>query len=56
MAYALRDRRLHRANGDLAYHVLDIMHAFHDAALEEGSIEISSTCTRPAPLELEEFV
>lgn len=56
MAYALRDRRLHRANGELAYHVLDIMHAFHDAALEECSIEISSTCTRPAPLELEEFV
>jgi len=56
LACALRDRRPHRANGDLAYHVLDIMHAFHDAALEERSVEIASTCTRPAPLEQEEFV
>ena len=27
MALALRDGRPRRANGDLAYHVLDIMHA-----------------------------
>ena len=30
MAYAIRDSRPHRASGELAYHVLDLMHAFHD--------------------------
>jgi predicted dehydrogenase len=52
MAYALRSGRPHRANGDMAYHVLDIMHAFHDASREGKHVELSSTCTRPAPLPL----
>ncbi|MCC6445385.1 MAG: Gfo/Idh/MocA family oxidoreductase, partial [Armatimonadetes bacterium] len=34
MAYALRSGRPHRASGELAYHVLDTMHAFHDASRE----------------------
>ena len=52
MAYALRSGRPHRASGELAYHVLDIMHAFHDASREGRHIELSSTCQRPAPLPL----
>ena len=32
MAYALENDREHRANGDLTFHVLDIMHAFHDSS------------------------
>jgi predicted dehydrogenase len=52
MAYALRSGRPQRANGDMAYHVLDIMHAFHDASREGRRVELSSTCTRPAPLPL----
>ncbi len=52
MAYALRSGRPHRANGDVAYHVLDIMHAFHDASREGRHIELQSTCSRPAPLPL----
>ena len=31
MAYALRSGRPHRASGELAFHVLDIMHAVHEA-------------------------
>lgn len=50
MAYALRSGRQHRANGDLAFHVLDIMHSFHDSSNEGRHIELSSTCERPAPL------
>ncbi len=50
MAAALRSGRPHRASGDLAYHVLDLMHAFHDASREGRHIDIASTCTRPAPL------
>ncbi len=52
MAYALRSGRPHRASGDLAYHVLDIMQAFHQASQEGRHIELISTCHRPAPLPL----
>ena len=52
MAYALRSGRPHRASGDLAYHVLDIMHAFHQASREGKHVELTSTCNRPAPLPL----
>lgn len=48
MAYALRSGRTHRANGDLTYHVLDLMHSFHDAQ-ESGQFEdLQSTCEQPA--------
>lgn len=50
MAYALRSGRTHRASGDLAYHVLDIMHAFHDASDAGKHIQLQSTCARPQPL------
>ena len=49
-AYALRSGRNHRANGDMAYHVLDAMHAFHDASDQGAHIVLESTCDRPAPL------
>jgi predicted dehydrogenase len=52
MAYGLRFGRPHRANGEMAYHVLDIMHAVHEAAQSGKRIDLSSTCTRPAPLPL----
>jgi len=52
MAYALHSGRPHRANGDLAYHVLDIMHAIHDAADAGQRVTLESTCERPAPLPL----
>jgi predicted dehydrogenase len=50
MAYALRSGRPHRANGEMAYHVLDIMHAILESAHEGRRIDLSSTCTRPKPL------
>lgn len=50
MAYALRSGRQHRANGQLAYHVLDIMHATLDSPLQDCHIGLESTCERPAPL------
>jgi len=49
-AYALRSGRAHRANGEMAYHVLDVMQAFLDSSLEGRHIQIESTCSRPAPL------
>jgi predicted dehydrogenase len=52
MAYALRYGRAHRASGDLTYHVLDVMHAFHDASRDGKHVELASTCRRPAALPL----
>jgi predicted dehydrogenase len=50
MAYALRTGRPHRANGAMCYHVLDIMHAVHNASKEGKHIELQSTCSQPAAL------
>lgn len=50
MAYALRTGRTHRANGRLAYHVLDAMHAFHEASEQGRHVVLQSTVERPAPL------
>ena len=50
MAAAIAAGRPHRANGELAYHVLDIMHAVHDSSDQGLRIELESTCERPAPL------
>ena len=50
MAQGIRAGRPHRANGDLAYHVLDIMHAFHDSSNQGRHIELESMCERPEPM------
>lgn len=50
MAAAIEEGRPHRANAELAYHILDLMHAFHDSAREGRHVAIASTCTRPDPL------
>jgi len=52
MAAAIQTGRPHRASGDLAYHVLDVMQAFLDAAEAGRTISIESTCERPKPLPL----
>lgn len=50
MADALRTGRPHRASGQLAYHVLDIMHAILEASQEDRHITLQSTIERPAAL------
>ncbi len=50
MASAIRSGRPHRANGDLAYHVLEAMHGFHDASDQGQHYTMQSTCERPEPL------
>ena len=47
MAAGIRSGRPHRASGELAYHVLDLMHAFHDASDQGKHIEMQSTCAQP---------
>jgi predicted dehydrogenase len=50
MAAAWRNGRDHRANGQLAYHVLNLMWGFHEAAAEQKQIIINSSCDRPEPM------
>ncbi|HVA88593.1 MAG TPA: Gfo/Idh/MocA family oxidoreductase [Chloroflexota bacterium] len=50
MAEAIRNGRPHRASGDLAYHVLDVMQAIHETAADGQRRTIESTCERPEAL------
>ncbi len=50
MAYALRSGRPHRASGDLAYHVLDVMHCFDESSITGQHVETEQPCPRPTPL------
>ncbi len=49
LAEAILSNRPHRANGEMAYHVLDIMHAILEAAASGNTITLTSTCSRPEP-------
>ena len=48
MAQAMQKGRPPRANGEMAYHVLDIMHAILESAHDGKRWELMSTCERPA--------
>jgi predicted dehydrogenase len=50
MAAAIRKNRPHRANGEMAFHVLDLMQSFEEASVWGQHIEIQSRCERPAAL------
>ncbi len=50
LAHALRSGRPHRASGEMAYHVLDVMHAVLDASAEGRHIDVASTCERPTTI------
>lgn len=52
MAKAIENGRQHRANGDLANHVLEIMLAFDKSSNAGAKVDIISRCERPAPLPL----
>ena len=50
MAAGIRENRPHRASGELTLHVLEIMHAIHDASAAGHHIELTTNLTRPEPL------
>lgn len=50
MAHAIVENRPHRANGDLALHVLEVMEAFGKSSESGRAVEISTPVSRPAPL------
>lgn len=50
MAYGLVYGRPHRASGELANHVLDVMLAFEDSSNSNQHVKIKNQCQRPAAL------
>jgi predicted dehydrogenase len=50
MAHAIRSNRPHRASGDLALHVLEVMEAFGLSSDKGRAIDIATRPERPAPI------
>jgi predicted dehydrogenase len=50
LARALRTGTPHRASGELAYHVLDVMECLLTAAGTGAPVEVASSCPIPAPV------
>ncbi|WP_232664499.1 Gfo/Idh/MocA family protein [Pseudonocardia sp. TRM90224] len=50
LARGLAEDRAHRANGDIALHVLEIMESVLQAAEARTSITLTTTCERPDPV------
>ena len=50
MAKALETGRKIRANGDLLFHVVEVMTGFERASIERRFIDMESTVDRPAPM------
>ncbi|WKA53143.1 Gfo/Idh/MocA family protein [Planococcus shixiaomingii] len=49
MADAILKGKDHRANGQLAFHVLETMHGFLDSSRNGAFYHLKSTCTKPEP-------
>lgn len=50
MAWAIRQKRPHRASKELAYHILETTQAILTAAEEERQVSVESVCDRPTML------
>ena len=47
MIYSIQNNRIHRCNGDLSLHVLNIIEAIHKSAKNNKKQKISSLCKKP---------
>jgi predicted dehydrogenase len=52
LARALTTGTAHRANGEIAYHVLEVMEGLLTAADSGHTVDITSSCDRPAAVPL----
>ncbi len=50
MAKAILSGNSYRASGELAYHVLEAIHGFHDSSENGSFYHMQSTCIKPEPL------
>ena len=53
MVEAIAHGRPHRANAAIAFHVLELMHAFHESAARGEFVSLESACSPPEPLPAE---
>lgn len=53
MAQAIQSGRPHRASGDLAYHVLEIMRSFETSSESQFHTLLESTCQRPRAMDMD---
>ena len=47
MAYCIENKKLNRCNGELSYHVLDIIQSTMKASKTNKKQKIKSTCNKP---------
>ena len=52
MATAIKTGRPHRASGEMAAHVVNIINAMHESAEAGRSVELTTTCAQPKALPL----
>lgn len=50
MARAIAEKRPHRANAEIAYHVLETLLSIAESSEKGARIDLSSSCERPAPM------
>lgn len=50
MATAIKKGRPHRASGEMAYHVSDIINSIIEASKDSRYVELESICSQPSPL------
>lgn len=50
MALGIKNNRPHRANGQMATHVVDILNALHESSDQGVRIDLQTTCEQPKPL------
>ncbi|MDR1030474.1 MAG: Gfo/Idh/MocA family oxidoreductase, partial [Treponema sp.] len=50
MAEAIVEGRPHRASGELAYHVLEVMHGLQDASASGRYYQVQRLCSQPEPM------
>lgn len=50
IAYSVRSGRPHRASGDLAFHVLEIMETYDISSNSAMAAKLKTTCALPAPI------
>ena len=55
MAYCIKKKKKHRCNGELSFHVLDIIQSIMRAAKKKERINIKSTCKIPKKFTLSEI-
>jgi predicted dehydrogenase len=50
LSSAIANNRPHRAHGDMAYHVVDVINSVVESSDTDQRLKLESSCSQPAPL------